>query len=349
MAATRHPGVAATVAAVALWFAACGGAETPATSSTDLDPAPTVRPAPTAPPTTASPVTEPPPTTPPTTAPPTTEPPPTEPPTTPVPDTTTASSGDVLVNVYWVGEVINPPVCCEERISAGARLVGTPAVARGALEALLDGPDAVERGIGMLTTIPVGTQLLDLAVSGGVATVDLSREFEESSGSHAERFRVAQVVFTLTQFDNIDRVMFRIDGIDRAEIMSHGIPVDEGVTRDDDPDLRPLILLEHPYPGAVVEDELVIRGESNTFEANVRYVVTAGGGDGVVVTEGFTTATAGSGTWGTFETSVDLAAHPDTFRVGPGAVVVFEHSARDGSMINVVEHPITLAPLSSRE
>lgn len=348
MAVAMRRGVGPMLATAVLLLATCGDGGATGTSSTDLDPPPSETPAPTVPPPTSSPVT-PPPTTPPlTTQPATTQPQTTQPQTTPVTDpaldpSTTVPAGDVLVNVYWAGEVINPPVCCPERISAGGRLVRGPAVARGALEAMLDGPNAVEQGIGMLTTVPEGTRLLDLAVRDGVATVDLSGEFEEPSGSYAERFRVAQVVFTLTQFDNIDRVMFRIDGIDRDEIMSHGIPVDEGVTRNDDPDLRPLILLEHPHPGAVVDGELVIRGESNTFEANVRYVVTAGGGDGVIVTEGFTTATAGSGVWGTFETTVDLTAHE--FPAGPGSVIVFESSARDGSMINVVEHPITLAPL----
>jgi hypothetical protein len=96
----------------------------------------------------------------------------------------------------------------------------------------------------------------------------------------------------------------------------------------------------------VVGDDLVIGGESNTFEATVRYIVTAGGGDGIVVAEGFTTATAGSGTWGTFEASIDLGADQGSYPAGPGSVIVFEESARDGSMINVVEHPITLAPPS---
>lgn len=343
MAWTRRTVVGTLVVVACLLASACGDDDTTDTADSDVDAAATVVTDPTStkatePMSTEAPATEPPATEPAATEPPATEPPPTG---------TTAADAVVGVNVYWAWEILDPPVCCAEKIGAGGRWVEGPAVARAALEAMLWGPHAVESEIGMLTTIPDGTRLLDLAVADGVATVDLSAEFEESSGSLVERFRVAQVVFTLTQFDNIERVLFRIDGVDRDEIMSHGIPVRGGVTRDDDPDLRPGILVEHPYPGAEVADPLVLRGESNTFEATVQYVVTAGGGDGIVLTEGFTTATDGNGRWGTFEASIDLDTNSDAYRAGPGSVVVFETSPEDGSMVNVVEYPITLPATAS--
>lgn len=343
MAATRRRAVGMMVAAACLFASACGDDDRSDTTDTGTD---VVATAETDPPATEA--TDSTSTAASATVAPTTEPSATEPTSDPPPPTDTSVVDDsVLVNVYWAWEILNPPVCCAEKIGAGGRMVEGPAIAGAALEAMLSGPDAVEAEIGMLTTIPDGTKLLDLAIVDGVATVDLSGEFEESSGSLVERFRVAQVVFTLTQFDNIDRVQFRIDGIDRDEIMSHGIPVRDGVTRDDDPDLRPGILVEHPYPGAAVADPLVIRGESNTFEATVQYVVTAAGGDGIVVTEGFTTATAGNGTWGTFEVSIDLEAYPETYQAGPGSVIVFETSPRDGSQVNVVEYPMILPAVSS--
>ena len=60
--------------------------------------------------------------------------------------------------------------------------------------------------------------------------------------------------------------------------------------------------------------------------------------DGRIVKEGFTTATAGTGTWGTFAFEVDLA------ELAPGRItlVVFESSPKDGSPTNVYEVPLTL-------
>ena len=51
-----------------------------------------------------------------------------------------------------------------------------------------------------------------MTVDGSVATVDLSAPFASGLGVFAEEARVAQVVFTVTQFEGIDHVRFRIDG-----------------------------------------------------------------------------------------------------------------------------------------
>ncbi len=250
-----------------------------------------------------------------------------------------------FVDVYWGWSVLNPSVGSPERIGAGGRQVATDTPMRHALEAMFDGPNGVEESIGMSTSIPAGTKVLGIAVDGPVATVDLSAEFETSSGSLAETIRLAQVVFTVTQFDGIDRVKFHLEGEPQDQILSHGFVVGEGLTRDDFANVRPAILIEQPYPGADVANPLVIRGESNTFEATVRYAITTGGGDGLIVTEGFGTALAGNGTWGAFEIVVDLTEFPADYRPGPGSVIIWEDSAEDGSRLNVIEIPIVLPEL----
>lgn len=55
-----------------------------------------------------------------------------------------------------------------------------------------------------------------------------------------------------------------------------------------------------------------------------------------MVTEGFTTATAGTGTWGTFSVEVAL---PDSARRDL-VLEVYEESAEDGSAINAVRFPL---------
>jgi hypothetical protein len=261
--------------------------------------------------------------------------------TAPVP----TDAGPTLVNVYWASTVLNPATGSPERIGAGMREVGADAPVRNALEAMFAGLEPVEEEIGMTTSIPPGTEVLGVAVDGATVTVDLSAEFATPSGSLDETMRLAQVVFAVTQFDGLDRVTFHIDGEPQDPILSHGFVVGDGLTRDDVADVRPAILVEQPSPGADVTTPLVIRGESNTFEATVRYAITQGGGDGIVLTDGFTTATNGNGIWGDFEIVVHLSDVGADYRPGPGSIIVWEDSALDGSQLGVVEIPIVLPEL----
>ena len=282
-------------------------------------------------------------------APPTTAGPTTAPPTTAAPTTAATTTAvpveTTLVKVYWGWTVLNPPAGSPERIGAGAREVEADTPLRNSLAALFDGLSPVEQAIGMTTSIPSGTRVLGTSVDDTTATIDLSAEFAASSGSLDETMRLAQVVFSVTQFDGIDHVKFHIDGVAQDPILSHGFVVGDGFTRDDFATVRPSILIEQPYPGAEVTNPLVIRGESNTFEGTVRYAITTGGGDGVLLTVGFTTASGGMGNWGSFEVNVDLTDFASDYQAGPGSVIMWEDSPRDGSQLNVVEVPIVLPDL----
>lgn len=257
----------------------------------------------------------------------TTSSPPTSAPTTTAPSgtTTTAGGGEADVLVYFTRN---------EGVATAGRAVVTPAVAGGALEALLAGPDNVEEGVGMDTAIPEGSELLGVDIVDGTATVDLSGAFASGGGSLSMQLRVAQVVFTLTQFDTVDEVDIHLDGEAVDGIGGEGV-ASEDLTRADFENVTPLILVESPVPGATVSSPVDLAGLSNTFEANVRYTVTAA--DGTVLADGFTTATAGTGTWGTFSESVALDGSP----TGAGTVTAFEESAEDGSRVNVYEVPVT--------
>ena len=87
----------------------------------------------------------------------------------------------------------------------------TRAVATAALHALLAGPTAGERETGMRTEIPSGTRLLGLVIAKGVARVDLSSDYQ-GGNSRSLQLRLAQVVYTLTQFPTVRAVSFSVDG-----------------------------------------------------------------------------------------------------------------------------------------
>ena len=169
-------------------------------------------------------------------------------------------------------------------VATAGRAVEPPAVAAGALEALLEGPDDFEAGLGMTSAIPLGTQLLGVTIEGGLATVDVSGAFLADLGDDTA-LRVAQVVFTATQFPTVDRVTLQIESVSAPTVGLEAVPV-IAVDRSDFEEQTPFILVESPTPGEAVTSPLRVTGLSNTFEATLVYEIT--GVDGEVVDEGFT-------------------------------------------------------------
>ncbi len=87
-----------------------------------------------------------------------------------------------------------------------------------------------------------------------------------------------------------------------------------------------------------MQSPIVITGNANVFEATVSVRVLDAGGN--VIAQTFTTAACGTGCRGDFRSEVEVAIDTEQ----PGTIQVFESSARDGSMTNTVEIPVTLLP-----
>jgi sporulation and spore germination protein len=109
----------------------------------------------------------------------------------------------------------------------------TPRVATAAVQALLAGPNAAERTAGVTSAIPDGTRLLGISIKDRVATVDLTSEFQSGGGALAMQMRLAQVVYTLTQFPTVNAVRFSLDGAPVDVFSSEGIVLDHPVGRAD--------------------------------------------------------------------------------------------------------------------
>jgi germination protein M len=248
---------------------------------------------------------------------------------TPTPDDEADDPGMRTVLVYLIRN--------EEIAVASRTIAGTPQVATGAINELLTGLTPYEEDLGFSTAIPDETRLLGIAIhDDGTAIVDLTGDFEAGGGSFSMRMRVAQIVFTMTQFSTVDRVQIRLDGVDVEAIGGEGVIVGEPQTRDDFEDLSPAILVESPTPGKEVSSPINLRGTSNTFEATMLYEIIDN--TGTVIYSDFGTATSGTGTRGEFDFMLDVPIEAEGF----GMLVVFEESARDGSRINVIEIPIDL-------
>jgi germination protein M len=216
-----------------------------------------------------------------------------------------------------------------------------PGIGAASIRAMLAGPTPAETGAGVGTAVPPNTELLGLTIEDGVATVDLSGDYESGGGSLSMTMRLAQVVYTLTQFASVsDGVRFRLDGEDVTVFSGEGIVLEGPVERDDYLDLFPVILVESPMIGARVSSGDDVFGRANVFEATVVIRILDGDGDAIV--EDFTTATCGTGCWGTFRYELEFEVELEQ----PGTVVVMETdpSGGEGLPPRSVEIPVTLVP-----
>jgi N-acetylneuraminic acid mutarotase len=109
----------------------------------------------------------------------------------------------------------------------------TPRVAKAALTALLAGPTKAERSSGLTSAIPDRTRLLSVSIRNGVATVDLTSQYQSGGGSLSMQVRLAQVVYTLTQFPTVKKVRFALDGSPVNVFSDQGIVLDHPVDRSD--------------------------------------------------------------------------------------------------------------------
>ena len=238
----------------------------------------------------------------------------------------------------------------EERLSWGTAAMGgevpiaiagdDPAAQEAAfwLQILVAGTPGPAAEAGDTTAIPEGTEVLAVATEDSILEVDLSSEFESGGGSLSMQLRVAQVVYTGTQFEGIDAVRILIDGARRDALGGEGIAIAEPLTRRDFQDFAPNIVPETPKPGEAITSPVTVSGFANVFEANVVIQVVDRNGDELI--EAFTTATCGSGCWGDF---MDEVAFEVTERQ-PGRVIVLTYSAEDGSPQDVISIPVVLVP-----
>ena len=298
-------------AAVAAVLAGCGSATPPAgsgtTTTTTRAPSPTT--STTAPTTTTAP------------APPATRSPGTTAPPTPAPKT-------MEVRLYLMRG---------DKLGASThRVPATVAVATAAVTELLAGPSAVDRAAGLSTTIPAATRLLGLSISAGTARVDLSAAFASGGGSLSMTARLAQVVYTVTQFPAARSVSFLVEGRPATVFGGEGIVLDHPSTRSDFESVTPAILVEAPTPATVVTSPAAVLGTANVFEATFRVQLVDS--TGRVVVDRSVHATSGTGTRGTFAVSLPFPSSA----AGPATLKAFDLSPRDGSPQDVVAIPLVM-------
>jgi len=263
-------------------------------------------------------------------------------PTTAVPVVTTVADVDSTTAVYFFGDTTGESWPGGPFLMPVARTVeGASDVVTAMLQALLEGPTPAEAASvpAISSAVPAGTEIRGVTVVGGIATVDLSSEFGSGGGTLSMVGRLGQVVLTLDRLDGIDGVRFQVEGVPTTVFGGEGIIVNDPATSADFEGLLPAIMIESPPYGFVyTSNPLIVHGTANVFEATVSLALTDA--DGLIIWEGFTTATCGTGCRGEWETTIPYEVETPQM----GSLVAWESSAMDGSRTNVRKHPVWLVP-----
>lgn len=249
----------------------------------------------------------------------------------PTPSASPSSSVTRTVAVYFLRPIGGAQPIHGPFVATAHRAVAeTFALATAAMNAMLPGPTARERAIGMTSDIPAGTTLRGVKIAAGVATVDLSSAFAATGTRSAMTARLAQVVYTLTQFPPVRGVLFKVDGQALTSFGTTGMSLAHPQRRTDFEAVTPPIFVESPAPFDTVMGTPRVSGTADVFEATFRARL-------VVGTTGKTltvTASSGSGTRGVFAFSLPQPG------VGNAKLVVWDDSAENGAELHTVTIPL---------
>lgn len=115
------------------------------------------------------------------------------------------------------------------------RNVGNDVGIEALILSLLEGANEKEYQNNIVSCIAKGTSLLDVFTDGDTAYLNFSSDFEYNPlGDEGLVIQIYQIVYTVTQFSNINKVVFLIDGERKDFIGSEGRLINKAFTRNVD-------------------------------------------------------------------------------------------------------------------
>jgi hypothetical protein len=241
------------------------------------------------------------------------------------PSPSSGSTGTTIVRTYfWLDGLPGSAGL----VATLREIPATKGVATAAVTALLSGATDAEAKRNIRSEISDGTQLLGLTVENGLATVNLSSEFTSGGPGQAYQTRLAQVVYTLTQFPTVKSVAVLIEGTGDSIALNRGDYVD----------LLPDIWVDRPAWGAAIGSPAHVTGNADVFEAAFRISILDGSGK-TLADEG-AMATCGTGCRGTFDVTIPYTISKAQY----GILRVYNPSAKDGTPESVRDYRVWLTP-----
>ena len=136
----------------------------------------------------------------------------------------------------------------------------------------------------------------------------------------------------------MQRVVFEVDGVPPNPFASGAVSLAHPLARSDVLGALPAILVETPAVGDALHGSLRLTGMAAVFEAQFRTQLVDGAGK--VLVDKPVHASAGTGTWGTFDYTFPFTASVTTL----STLRVFDVSMKDGSPIDEVDLRLPAGP-----
>jgi len=123
------------------------------------------------------------------------------------------ATDSMAVKAFFSNSQLDPEFTCNKVFPVDRNVLKTPAVAKAALEELLQGPNEQEKIQGFFTLIPEGVQIQSLNIENKIATVDFNSKLEDQIGGSCRVSGIrAEITETLKQFPTVDDVVISING-----------------------------------------------------------------------------------------------------------------------------------------
>ena len=102
------------------------------------------------------------------------------------------------------------------------------------MKTLLKGLSSSELNMGLISLIPEETRLLSISIKGGTAYLNFSDSFRFNAfGVEGYNAQLKQVVYTATEFSNVDSVQILIEGALNEYMGTEGLFIGEPLSRSD--------------------------------------------------------------------------------------------------------------------
>ncbi len=100
---------------------------------------------------------------------------------------------------------------------------GTPV--KSALRELIEGPSTSEKNRGLLTAVPRNLKIYSVSITNSTAIIDFNSAIEYGASGSILLNRIDQIIYTATQFENVDSIIIKVNGKLRRFLGSDGIAV----------------------------------------------------------------------------------------------------------------------------
>jgi spore germination protein GerM len=99
------------------------------------------------------------------------------------------------------------------------------------LKALIDGPSADENARGCLTAVPANLKVRSIKVKDSVAEIDFSAAIGEAATGNILINRIDQIIYTATQFKEVNGIVISVNGKKQNVIGSDGLSIQGVLSR----------------------------------------------------------------------------------------------------------------------